>query len=195
MIIRLMKAILRINLTLLILLIAGTPAESQSNPPVLIKDMQATANRINKKLDSYGPYMSGSEEKTIEPEIISARMLLYYDDAFFKNNSYKKLIIFYFSKDKTRVDEYYPIKNNKLVIRMKLNTAIKPDQVNIESFLHEYEQMKKTILSKYIFVGGVLEVWVGPNAEIKTKIDDSLFKESDILLQRESVAVNSVVMD
>ncbi len=195
-------AFLRIILTLFFCFSLAAPVLSQTrskatNPSSDLRpqDIQAAADKINRKLDSYGPYLSHLNEVAKDPGINSASMLLYYTDAFFKDSSYKKMIIFYFGTNKTLVDEYYPIKNKKYIVRMKLNTTLKQNQLNIKSFLHEYERMKKTLLSKYIFVDGILEVWVGPNAEIKTKIDDAFLNASDVLLQRERIAVNSVVMD
>ncbi len=175
---------------------AETPSKATAQPSDLqLQDVQSAADKINKKLDSFGPYMSNFDEAATDPGISSAKMLLYYDDSFFKNSSYKKLIVFYFGSDATRVDEYYPIKNKRYVVRLKLNTMIKPDRLNIESFLHEYEKMKKTVLSKYIFVDGRLVMRVGPNSETKTSIDDKLVDEGRVLLEREKVAVASVEMD
>ncbi len=195
------KPFLRIILTLLLCLSFVAPAQSETaskeTPPssgLRLQDVQAAADNINKKLDLYGPYLSYLNQVAEDPGINLASMLLYYDDAFFKNSSYKKLIIFYFADDKTLVDEYYPIKNKKYVVRMKLSTTLNQKQLNIESFLHKYEQMKKTVLLRYVFVDGHLQMWTGPDSESKN-IDNKTIEEGRMILEREKVAVDSVVMD
>lgn len=201
---KLVKEIPLAILTVLLVIVFAAPSRSEApskattpSASLQLQDIQTAADRINKKLDSYGPYLSVLDEVARDPGINTANMLLYYDKAFFQEKSYKKLIIFYFGADKTFVDEFYPIRNNKYtyVIRQKLNTTLKRDQLNIESFLHEYERMKKTVLSRFVFTDGRLVLWTGQSTEAKTNPDYRLVEEGQILLERERIAVDSVVMD
>jgi hypothetical protein len=190
---------LRIVLTLSLCLSFVTPAKSEttsraakSSSDVRLQDMEAAADKINKK--SYDHYLSYLNEIAKDPGIKSASMLLYYDGAFFKDETYKKMIIFYFGNDKILVDEYYPIINKKYVVRMKLNVLLQQNQLNIESFLQEYERMKKTVLSRYIFVDERLQMVTETDSEPKN-IEAKMIEEGRVILEREKIAVRSVVMD